>query len=250
MYPSAVGHNAVASRTCARWGGGITDGGALAGDREPAEGRHVLHVLCHEFRTPVASVQALARALAEDAAPMSAAQRLEAARLIRDHAAHLAAMLEAVGTVADHLPAASTRSPLSEERLADVVAGAADAAGVKELDLRIAPPVEVAMIDAPSVRRILTNVLENARRHGRAPFVVRIVGRDGGLAITATDHGAGMPSDIAARAFRAGPPQSHGPHGLGLWIVTQLVAMLGGEVRAHPNRPTGTRIDVTLPLPG
>jgi K+-sensing histidine kinase KdpD len=208
-----------------------------------------VRVLCHEFRTPVASVQALARALADDAGPLSTTQRVEAARLIRDHAEHLTAVLEAVGTVAEHLPAAFARSQPSTVRLADVVTAAADAAGVRELDLHIAPAVATVALDVPGVRRILTNLLENARRHGRAPFVVRIERQDGALRITTTDHGPGMPSDVAARAFREGPAPTHGPHGLGLWIVTQLVTMLGGAVRACPNRPTGTCIEVMLPLP-
>jgi signal transduction histidine kinase len=228
----------------------VADGGALTGGGELNESRDMLRVLCHEFRTPVASVQALARALAGDTAPLSTAQRVEAARLIADHAAHLAAMLEAVGTVAEHLPTATARSRPSMVRLADVVAGAADAAGLTALELHIAPPVETVVVDVPSVRRILTNVLENARRHGREPIVVRIERRGGHLWITAADHGPGMSSDVAARALRGGPPPTEGAHGLGLWIVTQLVAMLGGSVRACANRPTGTRVEITLPLPG
>jgi len=208
----------------------------------------MLRVLCHEFSTPVASVQALARALAGDTAPLDAGQRVEAARLIADHAAHLAAMLEGVRTVAEHLPAAAARSRVSAVRLADLVAGAAAAAGVTDLDLQIAPQAATAAVDAPGVRRILTNLLENARRHGGAPIVVRVERRGPALEISAADHGPGMPSDVAARAFSGAPPPPEGAHGLGLWIVTQLVAMLGGSISASANRPTGTRIDVTLPL--
>ena len=225
-------------------------GGAVTGHGQDLDDRGFVRVLCHELRTPVASVQALARALTQPATRLSAAQRIEAARLIADHAEHLSALLEAVGAVANHLPGTATASGLTQVRLAELVRGAAHAAGLPELDTHIAPLVEAVTIDAPTVRRIVTNLLENARRHGAEPIRLRADHHGRSLRILIVDSGPGLPAEVSGSAFRQGTPAADGPHGLGLWIVTQLVTMLAGTVRAEPNAPRGTRIEVVLPLPG
>lgn len=225
-------------------------GGAVTGPGQDLDDSAFLRVLCHEFRTPVASVQALARALTQPATRLSAEQRIEAARLIADHAEHLSALIEAVGAVAEHLPRSANASGRTRVRLAEVVTGAAHAAGLPALDAHIAPLVEAVTIDVPTVRRIVTNLLENARRHGAEPIHLRADHHEHSLRILIVDGGPGLPAEVSASAFRDDAPTAEGPHGLGLWIVTQLVTMLAGAVRAEPNEPCGTRIEVVIPLPG
>jgi K+-sensing histidine kinase KdpD len=228
----------------------VDHGGAVSGHGQDLDDRRFVRVLCHELRTPVASVQALARALSQPATRLSVEQRIEAAQLIADHAQHLSALLEAVGAVANHLPGTANASGLTRIRLAELIHGAAHAAGLPQLDAHIAPPVEVVTIDAPTVRRIVTNLLENARRHGAEPIHLRADHHGRSLRILIVDSGPGLPAEVSGNAFRQGAPPADGPHGLGLWIVTQLVTMLAGAVRTEPNTPHGTRIEVVLPLPG
>jgi signal transduction histidine kinase len=220
----------------------------LSGGVGGSDERHVLRVVCHEFRTPIASVRALARALTRDPTRLSVEERGEAARLIADHADHLSAMLEAVGAVAEHLPRNTTGSRTVVADLADVIAGASAAAGVMRLDVDIAQAVETVAIDVPAVRRILTNLLDNGRRHCAEPIRVCARRHARGLRIRVTDSGTGMPAGVAARAFRADPAPAGTTHGLGLWIVAQLVTMLGGRVRVPASDASGTCIEVVLPL--
>lgn len=224
-------------------------GDALTRAGQSQDDQGLLRVFCHEFRTPVASVQALARALTKPSSALSTEQRVEAARLIADHAEHLSAMLDAVGAVAEHLPKAATSPRRRVVRLVELISGAASAAGLPQLDVHVAPLMEAVAIDAPTVRRIVTNLLENARQHGAEPIHLHADQHAHALRILVTDSGPGMPADVAALALRQESPAPDGPHGLGLWIVTQLVAMLDGTVRTERNEPTGTRIEVVLPLP-
>lgn len=231
-------------------GGGVVEhGDALTRAGQSRDDQGLLRVLCHEFRTPVASVQALARALTKPSTALSTEQRVEAARLIADHAEHLSAMLDAVGAVAEHLPKATTDPRRTVIRLVELMSGAAHAAGLPQLDVDVAPLVEAVRIDGPTVRRIVTNLLENARQHGAEPIRLHADQHARALRILVVDSGPGMPSDVAALAFRHDTTAPDGPHGLGLWIVTQLVAMLDGTVRTERNDPTGTRVEVVLPLP-
>lgn len=224
----------------------MVHGGALTGDDDSTDDSSFLRVVCHELGTPVASVRALARALGHRSS-LSPDQRDEAVRLIEDHAQHMAAMLEAVRAVADHLPDQVRTAPAID--LAVVVRGAAHAAGVERLEADITPVVAVVTVDASALRRILTNLLANAQEHGRPPIELRADRRRHALRIVVADHGDGMPAHLSADAFRAGTPVGDGQRGLGLWIVTQLVTMLGGHVRVL-EVPAGTRIEVVVPLGG
>lgn len=225
----------------------MVDGGPLTGGSDAADDRTFVRVICHEFRTPVASVRALARALARRRTPLSTDQRLEAVRLIVDHAEHLAAMLDAVRTVGEHLPAAEATGRPVTVHLRRLIDGAAHAAGLTGLDVSVSPRAEAVAVDASALRRILTNLLENARRHGGQPVALRAARNGTDLAVAVIDHGPGMPAGVAEAAFDGTPP-SHGHGGLGLWIIGRLVAILGGSVRACANQPTGTRVEVTLPV--
>lgn len=226
----------------------MDQGDAMTSGDPRSDERHVLRIMCHEFRAPIASVQALAQALMQDASRLSIAQRGEVIRLIAGHADHLSAMLEAIGAVAEHLPRNRTGPRTAAVNLASVISGASAAAGVMRLDVDIAQAVEFVVIDVPAVRRILTNLLDNARVHGAEPIRLRAERHACGLRVVVTDRGRGMSADVAATALRADLAPVDAAHGLGLWIVAQLVTMLGGRVRIQATGPTGTCIEVVLPL--
>lgn len=266
---------------------------------EPEQG--FLRVICHEFRTPIASVEALARAMRRRPSSLGVEEQAEVLRLIEDHARHLSAMLDSVRVVAEHLPAVGDTGPRTEPvRLCDVVAGAGWAAGLDgRVRIDIDPAVVDVRIDVPKVRRILTNLFENAWVHGREPVTLRARRRVSDLELLVADRGAGLPKRIAARVFgndvagdgatgldprhgqaeaepAAGPDPRHGlleavgaaapdhaprdvagragqnatGSGLGLWIVAQLVAVLGGSVEAVASTPLGPGVQVLLPLSG
>ena len=227
----------------------MVHGGALTGSGAGPDEPTFLRVLCHELGTPIASVRALARALTDPATPLPVEQRAEALALIAGHAEHLTAILDAVRVVTEHLPGPHGGRAQVPARLADVIAGAADAARLTGLLVDIGPRVQAVTIDVPAVRRIVTNLLENARRHGAAPVRLAARRHRQGLWIAVSDDGPGMPADVAARVFDPDTPAADAAHGLGLWIVTQLVTMLGGHVRRAPHRDVGTGIEVVLPLP-
>ena len=89
------------------------------------------------------------------------------------------------------------------------------------------------MINAQGLRRVLTNLLENASRHGRDAPVDVTCARDGDeLVIAVLDRGPGIPAEslgeLTAKYVSAGGQR--GTAGLGLWIVQQIVEAMGGRV--------------------
>jgi signal transduction histidine kinase len=227
--------------------GWLSSGGALTGG-EGADDHGLLPVPSPEFGARIASVHGLARALTRTTG-LSGDERAEALRLATDHAAHLTAMLDAVRVVAEHLPGslAGTERRTSTS-LEDLVWDAAHAANLQRLTVYIAPVVGVVTIDVSGVRRILTDLLEKACTYGAEPIRLDADYHAGGLRILIIASGPGMSADRAVRAFDHDVPAADTSYGLRLWIVTQLVTMLGGTMAARTNDPTGTRVEVRLPL--
>jgi signal transduction histidine kinase len=98
---------------------------------------------------------------------------------------------------------------------------------------------------------VLTNLVANAlRATPRGGAVTVLVAREpGGVLLSVTDDGAGMPADLAARAFDrfSRAPDSAGS-GLGLAIVRELVEAHGGSASLRSAPGEGTVVRVTLPV--
>ncbi|NYT38278.1 HAMP domain-containing protein [Allopusillimonas soli] len=106
-----------------------------------------------------------------------------------------------------------------------------------------------AKINAHDLKRIVTNLIENARRYGRSPSddkarIELTAGQQGNiLAIEVRDHGAGIaPTDVQRllRPFSRGDSARTGVSGagLGLAIVERLLGHVGGSLELI-SRPTG-----------
>lgn len=193
-----------------------------------------LQVLVHEFRTPIASLEALTEALASGR-PMSESDREVSLQLADRHVHHLHDMLDALSDVA-----LSRRPTFSDGRVrridvADLITATADAAGLAPPRLRLAVSGDVSavLVNAQGLRRVLTNLMENASRHGRGEPVDVICDREGDeLVIAVLDRGPGIPAEslgqLTAKYVSAGGQR--GTAGLGLWIVQQIVEAMGGRV--------------------
>jgi signal transduction histidine kinase len=113
--------------------------------------------------------------------------------------------------------------------------------------------------DPRLLRRLLRNLLENARRHGVAPAHVRIERYDAADAPVVTlsvwDSGPGIPAAEFERVFepfyrRADARDDHGGAGagLGLALVRQIARRHGGDARCATMPDGRSRFAVTLPL--
>jgi two-component system, OmpR family, sensor histidine kinase RstB len=89
--------------------------------------------------------------------------------------------------------------------------------------------------DSRLLRRLLRNLLENARRHGSPPTEVRIAREAASAVITVRDGGPGVPESELESVFRPfyRPRDTDGSSGagLGLALVRQIARRHGGEAR-------------------
>jgi signal transduction histidine kinase len=87
------------------------------------------------------------------------------------------------------------------------------------------------------LRRLLRNLLENARRHGAPPTQVRIESQAARAVIKVWDHGAGVPASEYENVFRpfyrARDAHDRGGAGLGLALVREIARRHGGDARCE-----------------
>ncbi|MGW4500197.1 sensor histidine kinase [Micromonospora sp. NPDC004336] len=202
-------------------------------------------MLCHEFRTPVATLASLTRALADDGCPLTGEDLRAVAALARDQAVHLEGLLRvaAAGTRA-LTPAGEPADPAAP--LAEILRGAAELVPRHRRRIRVTRRAGGCPVPARRTRQVLTNLVENALRHGPSEGRVGIQAALGpaGLSILVTDEG--RVDSALVEALRR-PAPAVGMSGLGLWIVRQLLAADGGRLRLHRLRPRGVALEALLP---
>ncbi|MCF7553085.1 sensor histidine kinase KdpD [Pseudonocardia sp. WMMC193] len=210
-----------------------------------------VRVVLHEFRTPVASLTALTADLAAGKLSPSAAD--SAIRLLAEHAVHLRDMLEGLADLAvrDGSPLGRvTDRPVVLAELAEAVLDAAAVAPARRR-ITVEPAGAVVRCDPQRLRRVLTNLAENAARHsGDAPVELALSHVDGILTAQVRDRGPGLPPGqegvVTSKGVAIG--ERRGTAGLGLWIVEALVGAMNGELELRPRAGGGLVAHLTLPL--
>ena len=139
-------------------------------------------------------------------------------------------------------------------RLAELADAVLDAAGVAPARRvpRVEPPSATVRCDPQRLRRVLTNLVENAARHsGEAPVELDLTYGAGLLVVEVRDRGPGLPAGQAGLVTAKGVAlgERRGTAGLGLWIVETIVAAMDGELSLQPRDGGGLVAHLALPLP-
>jgi len=122
-------------------------------------------------------------------------------------------------------------------------------AGTSRTITIVAPEGEARVFaDPDKFVQVVTNLIENAVRHGEG--TVRVTAEPGpiGARITVDDQGEGIPEALRARVFtKFWKHGTRGGSGLGMYIVNGLVRIHGGELRILDAPGGGARIVVDWP---
>src|SRR6185437_5799449 len=176
----------------------------------------------HELRTPLARIAVAVSLLGEQADPRTRES------LKRD-IAELDQLIEQILLTSrlEAVPALDRREPI------DLLALAAEEAAHYDLEAG-GDPVTVAG-DRLLLRRLIRNLVENARRHaGDGPIDISVVREGGQAVLEVRDDGPGVPAGERERIFEpfyrlASTRESGRGSGLGLALVREIARRHGGE---------------------
>jgi signal transduction histidine kinase len=193
----------------------------------------------HELRTPLTRIRMAVELLQTDADPRRT-------RDLERDIAELDALIDEI-LLASRLDAVAERE-VDEE--VDLLALASEECARYEDAVPAGQPATVRG-DPRLLRRMIRNLLENARRHGEPPIDVRVVEEGGAVELTICDHGPGIPDaerEDAFRPFRRLPGAESGAGaGLGLALVRQIARRHGGEARYRGGPGSPSCFAVSLP---
>jgi two-component system sensor histidine kinase EvgS len=196
----------------------------------------LLQVTTHELKTPIAGVRALLQSLALGSIPAeSSAEFLAQGVRECDRLEHLAETMLAYQRALAHrdrprLEALSARSVVGE-----VLEGRAKLSS--DPALRSAELAEVMVLaDKDSMRVVLENLLDNARKYGGAEVNLQTRVEAGRFLLEVRDTGVGFAPENAETLFDPFTEARRGAEargsGLGLSIARQLARLMGGALTA------------------
>ncbi|MDK2124059.1 ATP-binding protein [Parachitinimonas caeni] len=121
------------------------------------------------------------------------------------------------------------------------------------LELELAPDLPLLDVRPLAINRLLSNLIENARRYGAAPFCLQTRLLQGGVELRVSDHGPGIAADAIDEALKPfhrldSARRADGGSGLGLAIVDRIVRLHRGELHLQNRSEGGLEVVIRLPL--
>lgn len=210
--------------------------------------REFITAINHDLRTPLTIL--LGGATIARRQGISAEERDRFLGAIERQANQLAGMIDALLVAAelDRDPEAGALGSCDAAEVARTFA--ADLESLERAVVCEAPASCPVVGAEATVRRIISNLVDNAFKHGAPPVSLRVVPAGDRVEIVVRDAGGGIPTEhhdrVFDRFFRIDPNRTRPGMGLGLSIVRSLVVACRGEIEIAQPEDGGTEIRVTL----
>jgi two-component system phosphate regulon sensor histidine kinase PhoR len=215
----------------------------------------------HELRTPLSLIKGFVETLLEGAKndPEKCTRFLQTIEKHTDRLTFLIEDLLAISRLESGQVVMNLHQVDLREQTQRVVDDLRARAAEKNVRLENGVPAGLTgRADADRLQQVLTNLVENAIKYGRANGRVTLGGRadDHRVEMWVEDDGPGIPPEARERVFerfyrvdRARSRETGGT-GLGLSIVKHIVQAHGGEVWLKSDIGSGTTFFFTLPRDG
>jgi len=214
-------------------------------------------LVSHELRSPMAAVIGASRTLQERWRLLTAEQRESFLALIADETTRLA---DLVADVLDtsRLEAGTFSYRFEDVDVAEIVLDAVESAMLMQQDVEVVASVNGTLPtirgDRARLRQVLGNLIDNAVKYSPEPgqVEVRAFAADGGVRVSVSDAGPGIPPEHQARIFekfgRVDIPGSSKPGtGLGLFIARSIAEAHGGTLEVSSRPRKGATFVLALP---
>lgn len=124
----------------------------------------------------------------------------------------------------------------------------------KPLDMRFeAQELPIIAARSLSLKRLIANLINNAKRYGAEPIELSASHVDDHILITVADHGEGIPPDQVEELMqpfvRGNSARTIQGSGLGLAIVKRIVDIHQGQISIRNREQGGLEVVISLPIP-
>ena len=200
----------------------------------------------HELKSPLTSIQGAAELLRDDVdePDMDDDDR----RKFLDNIVADTERLAKISARLRDLARAENPVGVGVTRLADAVA--AIGSSFAALDVRAAGELDTPLrISEENAAIILSNLADNALRHGSTALKIFAVRQHASLVVTVADNGEGISSNNRAQIFDSffTTRREHGGTGMGLAIVRAMLEAHGGTIRLVCS-DAGATFELTIPI--
>ncbi len=209
----------------------------------------MLRGVSHEFRTPLTGISAAAGALEH----ATGDDRREMLRIVVEETGRLERLVTNLLDLS-RLDGGILRPRLDECSVAELVAGARAAAGrflsPDDVEVALESGWPLVRVDPVLTERVLVNLLQNAKRHGRPPIRVSARRHSDSVEVTVADEGTGVPPELRGSLFEQFTgARTGGGLGLGLALSKRLAESQGADL-ALLDGSGGARFVLRLPCAG
>jgi K+-sensing histidine kinase KdpD len=214
--------------------------------------RRAIATTAHEIRGPVAVLCGIAESITAEGQDMSEAQRNRLMSSVTRQARVLDSITADLLTAAE-LQRGSLRLDPQPVRPIDVIDGLLTDRYLVTVNA-VVQDERTVLADPLRLEQMLGNLIGNALKYGRAPFVVGVrphPEHPDQVAIDVSDAGEGVPAEFQDQLFReytrAAGTVATGT-GLGLYVVRSLAEAQGGYVSYTPSAAGGACFTIALPV--
>ena len=220
-------------------------------DRERSD---LVATVAHELRSPLTGVKGFAQALLNRWDLLSDEQRKLMLTTVNADADRLARLIAELLDVARIDTGRLSIYPREADPvvLVNRVLASVQAATSRAVAMDSTPEPLVVFADPDKFTQVITNLVENAVRHGSGTVRVALdelrAGEWPGVRITVDDEGEGIPEEIRRRVFtKFWKHGSSSGSGLGMYIVGGLTRAHGGTVTIQDAPGGGARVILDWP---
>lgn len=204
-----------------------------------AQRTEMLAGVSHDLRTPLTRLR-----LALVMMPASEALKQDVAEMTAD----LEEMDRMIGGYLAFARGEGTQQaePVNLASVLEEVAAGARRAGAR-VDLNV-PTTLTLPLRADAIRRAITNLVDNARRHARHVLLAAVPQGSRNVQVIVDDDGPGIPPERRESVFRPFESGASGGTGLGLTIARDIIRAHGGEIFLEDSPLGGLRARIRLPV--
>lgn len=193
----------------------------------------------HDLRTPLTRMRLTAEFIGDEEL---------AAGIIQDIEDMDAILEQFIGFIRD-----GTDETASFENLNELVVEVCERFQHEDIQLALAE-IPRLMLKPLTIRRLITNLLTNAFKYGKAPVIISTVLRRQEVVMTVRDHGPGVADEFLVGLLqpfsRGEKARTESGSGLGLAIVQRIVSMHHGSLQVMNHPEGGLQVIVRFPVMG